>query len=864
MLDLESRMEIFGVTVYRDLDNKERYFYAAANPHIASEGGRPLFDLFTYNKGGESADAITGGFLNMAVATDLGALQGRIERELERRYGGTVNLAPIPYSKGTARVIALGQTSDGADAATPDAPLAARGPRFIEKILGAGQPSLSGDNRAIFSFSLDEDGAAFFLNVLSGDVDARPVGVVYELEYVGLLPAYDLEITINFKQSYDYMRTRFTLGTLFFRADVDNIVEELKRQESIKIREVARTLELSTPEAIAARQERIDKLVKDLATGALFQPSLTPGQPKVQGDTITAADPTTTAPTSTPVSGALRDGPSAAIAAGMGSTAGVRAAIAGNPTGTTSTSTTGTTGTGTTGTGTTGTGATGSGTTGTGTTGTHTTGSGTGTAGSSGAQPQRTAADVWNQLGRPQAAFALKHVSQEEQRTVTYNLSQVSAQKQTIAPQNFIQFMADSRDLNRHVQLINLNHPFFQRININVTAADVDFAAEGVRQMTVQLRYGRRPDGTFPKDTAEVILRSGDQAKDFTFFADGAGTQSYEYKLVVDYRADFGIGVDELRMESAWLTTDARSLAVHPRQLGRVLPIELRLPPTVAPGLTELHARVRYVNAARSVDDSQLVILKPTVPSANVVIRLADATEQFSVASTAFYDDGTSEELQTLEWPDPTNGSAENALVLAPPTANRLNGDIIMQDPLDELESVLVDTQVTSAGSILHNQTYELTQTGAAGRALLSVRLPQGATPQLRYQERRIYKDGGVEVETWQQAASPNLLVGVPAADVKTVVVRWVGPDPTTIGISLVLVDLLYEDPDGDPEYRQEESLMIESAADSRLHEWKIRLPASGSDDFQWRTNFFFDDGTNVESDFQTTNRSPLIIRPIG
>ncbi|MEM9909053.1 MAG: hypothetical protein AAF921_28990, partial [Cyanobacteria bacterium P01_D01_bin.44] len=339
MLDLESKLEIFGVTIYRDLDNENQFFYAAPNPQIAVESGRPLFDLFTYNKGGESADAITGGFLNMAVATDLGPLRGRVENELSRRFGEEITLAPIPYTKGTARVIALGESSTGTEGEPPpdeNSPLAASGPRFIQNILGSGQPSLIGDNRAIFSFSLSEEGAAFFLGVLSGDVDARPVGVVYELEYNGLLPAYDLEITIDFKQSYDYVRQRFTLGTLFFKADVDNIVEELKRQESIKIREVARTLELSTPEAMAARQQRIDQLVKDLATGALFQPSLTPGQPKVQGDTITAADPTPAASGSTQISQALRDGPGAAIAAGMGSTRGVRTARAaagrdGNP-----------------------------------------------------------------------------------------------------------------------------------------------------------------------------------------------------------------------------------------------------------------------------------------------------------------------------------------------------------------------------------------------------------------------------------------------------------------------------------------------------------------------------------------------------
>ena len=44
------------------------------------------------------------------------------------------------------------------------------------------------------------------MGILSGNVNARPVGVIYELEYIGLLPAYDLEITINFKSSYEYTR----------------------------------------------------------------------------------------------------------------------------------------------------------------------------------------------------------------------------------------------------------------------------------------------------------------------------------------------------------------------------------------------------------------------------------------------------------------------------------------------------------------------------------------------------------------------------------------------------------------------------------------------------------------------------------
>lgn len=216
------------------------------------------------------------------------------------------------------------------------------------------------------------------------------------------------------------------------------------------------------------------------------------------------------------------------------------------------------------------------------------------------------------------------------------------------------------------------------------------------------------------------------------------------------------------------------------------------------------------------------------------------------------------------QWPDTDSGDADASLIVELPVSDRLSGDIIMQDPLAELESVLVDIQVTSNSDTLLNQTYELKQPGGAGRQVLTVRLPEGTTPVLRYQERCIYKDGGVDVEPWQEAVSPHLLVGVPADRVKTISVRWLGPDPSAIGVSLVLVDLRYEDPAGGEEFTQTETLVIDSSPDSQIQEWKLRLPDENADSFQWRTNFFFDDGTNVESEFQTTNRSPLLIRPLG
>lgn len=852
MLNLETRREILGITVFQDADRASQFYYLPGPPHITREGGTPLFDLFSYRKGGETAATLAGGFLNMTVDLGIGDLKERIEGRLKEQHGDDVTLASVPFSKGTARVIALGEDSGavrgGAERETAPggAPLVARGPRFIENILGAGQPSLDGDNRAIFSFSLTEDGAAFFLGVLDGATNARPVGAIYELEYVGLLPAYDLEITIDFSSSYEYTRSRFTLGTLLFKADVDNIVEELQRRESIRIKETARTLELSTPQAVRERQDRIDRLVKDLATGALFQPSLTPGQPKVGGDTITAADPTTTVPATTPAAGvpptgqvAQQFGPSAAVLAGMGQALNrdrptADPATAGGASGAASGGVNGASGA-----------------------------SGTPASGQGGqggqAQPPTTAGDLWNRLGRPQAAYALRNIRQEERRTVTYNLSQVTAQKQTVAPQSFVQFMTEPRTLAQHIHVIDLNHPFFQRLNLNINAADVDFAAEGIVQMAVQVRYGVRPDGTAPKDTAEVILRGRGDSRDFTFFVDGRRTQQYEYKLIVDYRADFGIGVRDARIEGAWTPTEAKSLAVHPRWLERTLPVRLQLAPNVPDDVTEVQARVRYVNAPRGIDDSALVSLTATHREETVPVRLTGADERCEVQQTLFYADGTQEELPVVELPVAAD-AASGVVVVNAPRANRLDGDLLMLDPIGELASVVVDTQVSQGGAMLDARGFELTAAGKLER--WSVRLPQrGVTPTLRYRERRIYRDGGLETEEWREPVSPSIVVGIPAEGVLPVAVRYLGPPPSALGLSAMVLDLDYAAPNGDPRFAQNTSLLITDDAATHTQDWKVRLPDRDARTYRWRLTLLNPDGTDHSTPFTADTRSTLLLR---
>ena len=842
MLDIDSRMEMYGITLFRDADRKNQFFYLPGSPHITRENGRALFDLFSYRKGGAADQIASGGFLNMTVDLGIGDLKNRIENRLRDEFDDDSVLSPVMFSKGTARVIALGESSEalsgGAETETTPsgAPLVAKGPRFIQNILGAGKPSLIGDNRSIFSFSLSEEGAAFFLGVLQGSVDARPVGAVYELEYVGLLPSYDLEVTINFQSSYEYMRSRFTVGTLLFKADIDNIVEELQRRESIKIKETARTLELSTPEAVSARQKRIDLLVKNLASGALFKPSLTPGEPKVKDKVVTAADPTASVPSSSGSSStaadALRHGASATVISGIAE------ALGGN-TGRTSGAQSNTTG--------------------------------STSAGSSSAQPAAStptggsrpssAADVWNRLGRPQAAYAMKSISQTEMRTVTYNLSQVTAQKQTVAPQSFIQFLGDPRELNRNVHIVDLNHPFFQKLNINVNSLNVDYEASGITQMTVQLRYSMKSDSTAPKDTAEIILRGPGDSADFTFFMDKKLTQEYEYKLIVDYKTGFAIGDTNPRTESKWVKTEARSLSVKPEWVGRLHTVLLQLPPNIPEDLSEVHLVVAYRNEDAGIEDSASVRLSGEHPSETVCVRPVGEIDQFTVSQKVFYKDGTQEELPDSCIPDPDSGAADDALVIPLPAANLFTGDIIMQDPLSELQSVLVDTEVLQNGANVDSRTFEISEAGS--RTVYGIRLPERDTPvSLQYRERRIYKDGGLQQEEWTEADNPNLVVGVPAADVLSVTVTYLAPKPSELGLAGILLDLNYSDPEGNDEYEQSASILISDDKETHIQDWNVRLPDRDSRTYQWKLTLFNDDGTETGTEFKDDTRSRLIIRP--
>jgi hypothetical protein len=292
MLYFDTALELKGVTLYRDYNDPHRYWYLPGSPRVAHEGNDPLFQLLIYrrditdNPDFHAGDRPGGGFLTMTV--DLGVSKSvldAIKAELSSRVGTDVDLVPVLFNQGNVRVTALGVSAgtapsleaSGADASggTPAPPAPTQGPRFVENILGSSRPSLYGDNRAVFSLELSQEGAVLMRASLE-DGGASQVAVIYDLELTGLMPAFDVKITIDFRQTYDYLRNRFQLNTLFFRADIDSEYEQLVKQGAIKIETVDYVV--LEPQQQLERQERLTNLAKDLATWSFFRPGLQPGR----------------------------------------------------------------------------------------------------------------------------------------------------------------------------------------------------------------------------------------------------------------------------------------------------------------------------------------------------------------------------------------------------------------------------------------------------------------------------------------------------------------------------------------------------------------------------------------------------------
>lgn len=304
MLSIEHQQVINGITVYRDFQDPNQYYYLPSEKARIAENGKGI-QFVAYIDGevvtGTDPDFSSGlersgGFLTLEV--ELGPTETELEnvRSKIEGAGDGVRLAQAPFTDGAVKLVMFGSTGSTGGAAANSA--------VNFTVAGSAKPSLLGKQTAVFSLQLGGKEAQIMWNLLKKGSQTQ-VAVVYDLEYLGVLPAYNLEITVDFKATEDYWQHHIDLDFGLERGDlkivsnndVDIIMRDLVNTGAITVKAV--NYSGGTDTILGADDPTGMKLVRELLSPTLFTATAIPSQ-DYNVLTSTLPSPTPTPSSSTP------------------------------------------------------------------------------------------------------------------------------------------------------------------------------------------------------------------------------------------------------------------------------------------------------------------------------------------------------------------------------------------------------------------------------------------------------------------------------------------------------------------------------------------------------------------------------------
>lgn len=274
---------ISGVTVFADHADPRQFYYLPAVPHLATTTDPatgqevPQIQLLRFTGLGEAG----GGFLSFTVSLGVAEeVLDEVREEIKRVFDvdGQPRLAPVLLEDGAVRLMILGKETPDDDEEPPSPATApddaSHLPEFVLKISHPAKPSLYGDNHAIFSVLLDEAGTTAVLASLEGHM--MPVGIVYELEFLALRPAFNVRIHADWDRVQTHFQERTERRVFFFSDEVDEIVDELIEDRVIVI-EVDNFLPEGEDTAnVITNPTQVVNQIKEMLLETFFEPSLHP------------------------------------------------------------------------------------------------------------------------------------------------------------------------------------------------------------------------------------------------------------------------------------------------------------------------------------------------------------------------------------------------------------------------------------------------------------------------------------------------------------------------------------------------------------------------------------------------------------
>ncbi|MEM1146186.1 MAG: hypothetical protein AAGA72_09215 [Pseudomonadota bacterium] len=261
----EGREEIFGVTLYQDVDDSRVYRYLPPYPRLArGEDGEPLLSFILYVGGEEGG----GGLLNAVIEFTLSETElADVERELQKRRAGARIAGPVAFSDPEADL------EEGLQRPASFRVISATLNQPGGQVLTSGSAPLAPGGRAVVAAHLDQDAAAL---LWSSFQIGSTTDVAFEIDaaYLAQIEPFNAIVEAEMETIYTHFsRLRnqqgaFEAGASDFKRDqVRDVIDELIQDQTLRIKttDAGSALGINT-----SKQERLVELVTEKLVEVMF------------------------------------------------------------------------------------------------------------------------------------------------------------------------------------------------------------------------------------------------------------------------------------------------------------------------------------------------------------------------------------------------------------------------------------------------------------------------------------------------------------------------------------------------------------------------------------------------------------------
>ncbi|HMR48574.1 MAG TPA: hypothetical protein PKE40_03990 [Arachnia sp.] len=259
-----------GTVIGGDYSDPLQFWYFPGRPRIAVDDGKPAIRFLIYKDIAQVNDEDeTVGFLffdTVLALPDPVAFEKAAAQHLKQalQLEGTVRVAPLQYRSGTVKLIFLDRKSGGPG----PAPGEEVRDDLVTVVESAGQPSLYGENRAIFSVGLTKKATTLLLGSFDGFI---PAGVIYELHYIAMQRAFGVKVEVDWEELYDYVREYQEDRFFFYSDEAEKIVRHLESTKTIRF---TSAIEGIGEEGMQGEYEEVRKTLTAYVFEKFFEPKI--------------------------------------------------------------------------------------------------------------------------------------------------------------------------------------------------------------------------------------------------------------------------------------------------------------------------------------------------------------------------------------------------------------------------------------------------------------------------------------------------------------------------------------------------------------------------------------------------------------